>query len=585
MQRTPKAAARPRSRSGSAARVGTEPVFEGYWLRLRAAPLKPQAQAAQALADALAPAEPGVAVATALREDAKNQSIAREFLIAAKNPRRAPIANAQAWEGARVLMKSPWVLEAEPLFATPGLEPDSAHTAALLAPHERRAKSVGGDAILPCAKANSIWHLEMINAPQAWLFEPGAGGRRFGEGIVIGHPDTGYTPHEEIWDASPSARRLAPQLGYNFEEGRDSPLDPMNGSHPGHGTATASVIMSALGGPKTPFVTGAAPASRLVPIRVSDSVVHFSFKNATRAIYHAVDRAGAHVISMSLGGPLYSAAFKAAIDYAIGKGVIVMAAAGNVWPLVVYPARFDAVIAVAACNCQSRPWSKSAHGDTVDITAPGESVWRAQAVADGGGIAYAVAPSSGTSYAVATLAGACATWLAFHGRDALIARYGAGRLSAVFKQVLTSQGRRVPQGWDSDNYGAGILDLRALLAAPLPPVGKAAKASPAPADAASAVVARIGGYFPPAQRARVEREVGALLPAPATGRAKSRGDASVAAEFAFHVATNAKLRAQLIDRAKAPAAKSAGKRAAAGSAVVKAMKSPSPSLQARLAGR
>lgn len=564
------------------AAVAANPIFEGYWLQLRAAPLAAQREAVLQLAGALRGRKPRVELMAA---HGRNDSVAREFVISGQGARTAAIDNAQAWDGARWFLRSPWVVAAEPLFATPGLEPDARHAGALLAPFERKspqAKSAGSAKPLPCASQNPIWHLEMIKAPEAWLLPPPAGGRRFGAGVVIGHPDTGYTPHPEIWDPSPPARRLDPGLGYNFEENKASPLDPMGGSHPGHGTATASVIMSAAGGPQTPFVTGSAPECRLVPLRVSDSVIHFSFKNATRAIYHAVDRAGAQVISMSLGGPLHSAALKNAIDYAVGKGVVVMAAAGNVWPWVVYPARFDSVIAVAACNCEKKPWKDSASGEDVDVTAPGESVWRAQARQDGAKLDFSVAPSSGTSYAVATLAGACATWLAFHGRDQLIARYGAARIAQTFRQALVGGGVSRPAGWDTGNYGAGILDVRALLSAALPPVSKSARARKSASAGPPAPGAAIAVYFPASERAGIAAAVRkALAPAAGPARKSVASERLLEAELAFHVATNAAVRAALRQQARRPAAKS---RAAAASSktLLAAMDAPSSALSSRL---
>jgi hypothetical protein len=72
----------------------------------------------------------------------------------------------------------------------------------------------------------------------------------------------------------------------------------------------------------------------------------------------------------------------------------------------------------------------------------------------------AAGPSSGTSFATACVAGAIATWLAYHGRDALIARYGAANLARVAKDLLRSVTER--------NGEAGPLDIDAFLAAPLP---------------------------------------------------------------------------------------------------------------------
>ena len=114
----------------------------------------------------------------------------------------------------------------------------------------------------------------------------------------------------------------------------------------------------------------------------------------------------------------------------------------------------------------------------MDITAPGESVWRALSMKKNGTVEYSIEPSSGTSYAVAHVAGACATWLAFHGRTALIAKYGAAKLAGVFRTLLTTFGFNRPPGWDTGDYGPGIIDMAKLLGAPLPPAAKATTPQP-----------------------------------------------------------------------------------------------------------
>ena len=576
-----KATSPAKRRTTSTGAASVDPVFEAYWLSLKAATLEQQLATAKSLAKAV---KLKSAKASLLGNDALAATrVAREILLTSASD--AVVSSADAWEAARALKKSPLVDNAEPLFATAGLQPDPKHLNHLLAPHERTsraAKSGGAKPALPCAATNPLWHLELINAPQAWLLKPSPGGLRFGEGIVVGHPDTGYTQHGEVWDAGlASSRRLRPELGYNFEEGVADPTDPMSGTFPGHGTGTASVIMSGRGGPGTPFVTGSAPESRLVPIRVSDSVIHWSFKNAIQSIYHATDKAGAHIISMSLGGPVHSSAFESAIAYAISKGVIVLAAAGNVWPFVVYPARFESVIAVAACNCLRKPWKDSARGDAVDITAPGESVWRACSQLKNGKLSYTVAPGSGTSYAVATLAGACANWLAFHGRDALLARYGAARLAGVFKQLLTTAGCVPPTGWDKKKYGAGLLDLQRLLAAPLPPAGKAKKSAAAKANGAVSASGQIAGYFPDVPKATAKRGVSRILASKRSSISSKGKSTSVGDELAFHVATNAELRAAIRRQLMAGTKKST-KKSTGTSPLVSLMKSPSPALRALL---
>jgi len=63
---------------------------------------------------------------------------------------------------------------------------------------------------------------------------------------------------------------------------------------------------------------------------------------------------GCHVISMSLGGPGADPHTKAALEYAVGNGVIPVAAAGNERlegsPYASYPASYPTVISVAAAN-------------------------------------------------------------------------------------------------------------------------------------------------------------------------------------------------------------------------------------------
>jgi hypothetical protein len=79
---------------------------------------------------------------------------------------------------------------------------------------------------------------------------------------------------------------------------------------------------------------------------------------------------------------------------------------------------------------------------------------------------------TGTSYAVATVAGAAALWLAHHGRAQLVQRYGAEKLPFIFNQVLRASCTPVNDpSWTPGQFGAGLLDVHALLKASLPAVG------------------------------------------------------------------------------------------------------------------
>ncbi len=439
---------------------------------------------------------------------------------------------------ARELEKQKGVRSAEPAMILPGADPSPVQ---VVSKKSATAKSSGDGKHAPCSQPID-WSLALTKVPEAWRLEPPGNGKKLGEGIVIGHPDTGYTRHPEIFA---TGQVLAAQ-GYDFEDDDANSTDPLKKGQKGHGTSTASVIMSPQGPQKAGknlWIEGVAPAAELIPLRVSTSVVHLSFRKVAKAIRHAADE-GCHVISMSLGGPIGYKYLRRAIDEAIGKGVVVLAAAGNVWPFVVYPARFPQVVAVAACDCRRKKWSKSASGEDVDITAPGHSVWVARASKKKPDPAT-VGRGSGTSYAVATTAGACALWIAFHGHRNLVNKYGASRIAAVFQNLLKTKGVTTPSGWDTENMGTGILDAEKLLGAKLP-----ANAPKRLKPKSTRPLAEIAAYVPGADRKAlpsVLREVFGV-----SGAALRRASD----EIVFHLVTNPALR-ETVEKAARPHPKAA----------------------------
>jgi serine protease len=391
--------------------------------------------------------------------------------------RTRTLSTAAAWEATYRLRAVPGVVYAEPVFAVdlrPRPELVGEFPEGLVAP----ADAVTAEAlpVIGCFGGADIiesddpdWSLREIGAFEAWAeFFPDANIPP-GAGVVIGHPDTGFRRHPEI------AGNLLTALGRDFVDGDNDAEDPLAEGplfNPGHGTSTASVIVSPRRAqatypddPQGRAVSGVAPGARLIPLRVTPSVIlnPLSVFNLAHAIEYATDR-GAHVISMSLGGVTFSWRLRRAIRYAQRRGVIVCAAAGNCVGFVTWPAAYDEVIAVAASNARREIWRGSSRGGKVDVTAPGESVWRAKVFRDGG-VVQTVGRSSGTSYAVAAVAGVAALWLARHGREALIQRYGAEKLPLVFNQILRST---CTPAWEPGKFGAGLVNARAALAAPLP---------------------------------------------------------------------------------------------------------------------
>ncbi len=84
---------------------------------------------------------------------------------------------------------------------------------------------------------------------------------------------------------------------------------------------------------------------------------------------------GAKVINMSLGGSGYSDTLRDAVLYAWGKGVVVVAAAGNNGSSdKFYPAAYENAIAVGATDSTDQKAGYSNYGFWVDVAAPGSNI-------------------------------------------------------------------------------------------------------------------------------------------------------------------------------------------------------------------
>lgn len=318
----------------------------------------------------------------------------------------------------------------------------------------------------PVGPEDRGWSLRQIGLAKARLLTPPAGGKRFGEGVRICHPDTGWTAHVDL-----DAAQIDKGGGLNLIEGGHDTHDPLGYlGHPGHGTGTGSVLISsgdlqdAVGTTPPGIVVGLAPRASLVPIRAIKSVVQVFDSDIAVAVNHAV-AAQCDVISMSLGGTGFFG-LERAVKRAVSRDVIVVAAAGNCVDFVVAPASYSDSIAVAATNFHRKPWKGSSKGSAIDISAPGEQVYVAKA-APGTGPHTGVKAGNGTSYATTAVAGSAAVWLAFHGRAAVDQSKRGRTRQALFLSALRQSAENPCAGssctWESDKFGPGILNLEKLL--------------------------------------------------------------------------------------------------------------------------
>ena len=192
------------------------------------------------------------------------------------------------------------------------------------------------------------------------------------------------------------------------------------------------------------------------------------------------------VMSISLGGTRVGTEhkIKSALVQARQAGIIMIAAAGQLppgfwghlllpglWQAPTFPGSSADTICAAGCDWHKDQFDLAFEGKEVDITAPAVNVWipRTFLEEDQMSEGHRVERSGGTSYATALTAAACALWQSHHGREKLIATYNHPKLHTVFKYCLQQSADR-PAGWDTGNRGAGILDVEALLALPLPSV-------------------------------------------------------------------------------------------------------------------
>ena len=158
----------------------------------------------------------------------------------------------------------------------------------------------------------------------------------------------------------------------------------------GHGTMTAGIVHLV------------APTAQIMPLKAFHADGSSNLSDIIRAIYFASDN-GANVISMSfsLGQP--SPGLQAAIQYALGKNVTLVASSGNDGlKTIVYPAGFSGVEGVGSSNSNDQRSSFSNYGnDVVTFAAPGEGV-----ITTYPGGAYAA--GWGTSFSAPLVAGAAA---------------------------------------------------------------------------------------------------------------------------------------------------------------------------------
>jgi thermitase len=276
------------------------------------------------------------------------------------------------------------------------------------------------------------WNLQYglvnIRAPQGWDYSTGSAAVTIAildSGVDLGHADL--------------ASKIVP--GYDFVNGDAIPQDDN-----GHGTHVAGI--AAATGNNNIGVTGVSWGARIMPVKVLNAAGGGLFANVAAGIIWAADN-GAQVINLSLGGSSPSTVLQDAVNYAYGKGVVLVAAAGNTGSnFVLYPAHYPNVIAVGAVDSANNYAGFSNFGPELDLVAPGTSIYSTVI----GGYGY----KSGTSMSAPYVSGLAA----------ILCGINSSPASVTFEMESTALDLGAA-GFD-DSYGFGLIQLDSALKLALP---------------------------------------------------------------------------------------------------------------------
>lgn len=207
-----------------------------------------------------------------------------------------------------------------------------------------------------------------------------------GEGVIIAVLDTGVALEHPAF----AGRLLA---GYDMVEDDDLPNDDGDGLGWGHGTHIAGIIAKS------------SPQSKILPVRVLDTNGRGNTFTLAYAIEWAVAN-GADVINLSLGADANSRVLRDAVERAVERGVIVVAAAGNInTEAPQFPAAYPNVLSVTAVDGENVKAAFAAYGQSwVRLAAPGVGI--TSTIVGPNGLGYA--SWSGTSMATGFVSGAAA---------------------------------------------------------------------------------------------------------------------------------------------------------------------------------
>ncbi|MGP7816768.1 S8 family serine peptidase [Niallia sp. 01092] len=152
---------------------------------------------------------------------------------------------------------------------------------------------------------------------------------------------------------------------YNATNGQKKTYDSF-----GHGTAIAGIIAAK---PNKENVIGIFPSAHLYDVQVLDKNGSGKIEDVVKGIRWSIEQK-VDIINISFGFQKNSEVLEKAINDALEKGIIIVAAAGNTFGLYTdYPAKYPGVISISAVDKEFNHYSLAATGK-INLVAPGVDI-------------------------------------------------------------------------------------------------------------------------------------------------------------------------------------------------------------------
>jgi subtilisin family serine protease len=304
------------------------------------------------------------------------------------------------------------------------------------------------------------WHWTLTNFPAAWDIARGEGQR---VAVIDSEFDT---EHLELKPKLLTGKNFdSGTVGYRTTSVRANDLDiqsqTLHGSHVAG--LVAAVSDNANGTPGAcfdcvviPYKTGLRGGAPGTPQTTDAKFV----SDVSEAITDVANRTDVRIISMSLGTDRMHPAMRDAVAYALGRGKVIVASAGNGQlnnPGVQnYPASFPGVIGVGATQPDDNIAPFSTNGDFVDISAPGHgilSTWDSRIPANA---PAAIAPTHGVGFK--SLSGTSMATPIVSGLVALMLQLRPDLSAAEVQGILEASAVDLGAPGKDPVFGAGRID-------------------------------------------------------------------------------------------------------------------------------